>query len=114
MALALLGFALRTLIPIGFEPAQGSLSIVLCHEGFPAGFFSHRRRTAPQTHGEGGSRRDAHCAYCNGTSPAPAFSLASLVRTAPVAIGVVSFLESSAPSVRLAHVPQARGPPHLA
>lgn len=112
--LALLGFALRVLIPLGFEPAHGSLSLVLCHEGFPARFFSHGRGTALHAHGAGGSRGDAHCAYCNGTSPAPAFSLPSLVRTAPVAIGVVSFLESSAASVRLTHVPQARGPPHLA
>jgi hypothetical protein len=111
VVLALLGFALRALIPLGFEPAPGALSLVLCHEGFPAGFFSHGPRHA---HGAVGSRRHGHCAYCNGTSPAPAFSIVSLVRTAPVAIGVVSFLESSTPSVRLAHVPQARGPPRLA
>ena len=114
VALALLGFALRSLIPMGFEPADGSLSLVLCHEGFPAQFFSSGH--GPGSHGQaaGGARRDAHCVFCNGTSPAPALSFAGIVRVAPVAIGFVSLPEFSSQSVRLAHIPQARAPPTLA
>ncbi len=114
MALALVGFALRALIPLGFEPAHGSLSLVLCHKGFPARLFSHEERRAG-LHGReaAGSGRDAHCAFCNGTSPAPALAFPAIVRVAPVAIGVVRFLETSTQSVRLAHIPQARAPPRL-
>lgn len=90
-------------------PAQGSLGLVLCHEGFPAHFFSH----GGPSHGHrGGGERDSHCLFCGGTSPAPAFTLAAIARIAPVSIGVVRFSESFDQSVRLAHTPQARAPPH--
>ncbi len=113
MALALLGFGLRALVPLGFEPAHGSLSLVLCHKGFPARFFSHGRGATG--HGRaGGPRRDVHCAFCNGTSPAPALIFAGIPRITPVAIGIVGIPEFSSQSVRLAHIPQARAPPPLA
>ncbi len=107
-ALALLAFSLHGLIPLGFMPAGGSL--VLCHEGFPAHFFSHG---APSHGKQGGGARDGHCFFCGGSSSAPAFTLAGIARIAPVSIGVVRFPESSDQSVRLAHTPQARAPPHL-
>ncbi len=106
--LALLAFSLRGLIPLGFMPAGGSL--VLCHEGFPAHFFSQ----GEPSHGKrGGGERDSHCLFCGGSSPAPAFTLAGIARITPVSIGLVRFLESSDQSARLAHTPQARAPPHL-
>lgn len=111
MALALLGFALRALIPVGFEPANGSLSLALCHEGFPAQFFSHGQGRAAHGGHAGTGTHGSHCTFCNGASPAPAFSFAGLPRIAPVAIGFVSFVQSSSQSVRLAHIPQARAPP---
>ena len=107
--LALFAFGPRGLIPMGFEPADGTLAVVLCHEGFPAHFFSHG---AP--HGKrGAGERDAHCLFCGGSSPAPAFALPGIARIAPVSLGIVRFSESSDQSVRLAHIPQARAPPHL-
>lgn len=114
MALALAGFALRALIPVGFEPANGSLSLVLCQEGFPAQFFSHGRRSAPHGRTSGHGGQESHCAFCNGASPAPAFScLPTIARVAPVAIGVVGVFTPSTHSVRLSHTPQARAPPRL-
>lgn len=111
MLLALLGFALRALIPIGFEPADGALSLVLCHEGFPAQFFSRQRVAAPQGRHAGTGGHTSHCAFCNGTSPAPALSVAGIAGIAPVAIGLVGVLQSPSQSFRLAHIPQARAPP---
>lgn len=111
MVLALLGFGLRALIPIGFEPAHGSLSLVLCHEGFPARFFSPLRGTVSHGGHAGTGVHDSHCAFCNGTSPAPAFSLAAIAGIRPVAIGLIGFFQSSSRSVPLAHIPQARAPP---
>jgi len=103
---------LRAFIPIGFEPAHGSLSLVLCHEGFPAQFFSHERGTASHDGHAGTGVRDSHCAFCNGTSPAPPLSVAGVIGIRPVALGLVSFFQSSSQSVSSAHIPQARAPPH--
>ncbi len=108
-ALALLAFSLRGLIPLGFMPAQGSLGVVLCHEDFPAHFFSHG---APSRGKPGSGERDSHCLFCGGTSPAPAFTLAGIARITPVSIGVARFSESFEESVRPTHTPQARAPPH--
>ena len=110
--LALLGFGLRGLIPLGFEPANGSLGLVLCHQGFPTHFFSQDRPSHGKRPGTG--TRDAHCLFCGGTSPAPAFTLAGIARITPVSIGLIPFSESSLQSVRLAHIPQARAPPQIA
>ena len=109
--LALAAFALRGLIPLGFEPADGALALVLCPAGFPADFFSHGP-AAPGRHAGGGAR-EAHCLFCNGSPPAPAFALPVLAGAAPLALGFVPLLESSAQPVRLAHGPQARAPPRL-
>ncbi len=109
--LALCAFALRGLIPFGFEPADGALSLVLCPAGFPAHFFSHGR-AAPTGHAGGGTR-DAHCLFCNASPPAPGFALPVLAGASPVALGLVPLLQSSPQPVRLAHGPQARAPPHL-
>ena len=108
--LALCAFALRGLIPFGFEPADGALALVLCPAGFPAHFFSHGR-SAPGPH-TGGGARDAHCLFCNASPPAPGFALPVLAGTPPVALGLVPLLESSPQPVRLVHGPQARAPPH--
>lgn len=110
--LALLAFGLRGLIPVGFEPAQGSVALVLCHDGFPAHFFSRGR----SAHGRqaGGASRDAHCVFCNSSVPAPAFTVWGVARVAPVSIGIVHFFRSHCATLRLAHTPQARAPPRLA
>lgn len=107
--LALFAFGLRGLIPVGFEPADGSLAVVLCHQGFPAQFFAHGK-PAPHT---GGTDRDSHCLFCSAGGSAPSSPLPTVAYRAPVAIGLVSFSQPSLQTVRLAHVPQARAPPEL-
>lgn len=106
----ILAFGLRALIPLGFEPAHRSLGLALCHQGFPAHFFSHGGPSHGKP-GEGG--RDSHCLFCSAGSPAPAFPLASLARITPLSIGLVPLTESSLPGIRRAHIPQARAPPRL-
>lgn len=111
--LALLAFGLRGLIPVGFEPAHGSFTLVLCHEGFPAHFFSHGAPSHSKHSGNGAG--DSHCPFCNAASPAPTTSYGALAVVSPVSILAVRFSESPAQRVRLAHTPhQARAPPHLA
>lgn len=112
--LALLAFALRALVPLGFEPGAHGLSIQLCHEGFPSGFFGHggAHRSA---HGEpGGAGSASHCLFCNGTSPAPASALVHRIPRAPYAIGVQAVPPAVSPGRHCAHIPQARAPPAFA
>lgn len=107
--LALVLFGLRALVPVGFEPGTHATSIVLCHEGFPAGFFSHGK-ARHGAHGAG-SASTAHCLFCNGTSPAPPYQLASLIQHVPYTIGLVLIRSPSLRLIRLTHTPQARAPP---
>ena len=105
--LALLAFGLRALVPLGFEPDARALSIEICHEGFPAGFFAHGapRQGAPAGH------TVTHCAFCNGTTPVSAYAFAGLTLRAPYAVALRELEPTSILSVPLAHTPQARAPP---
>ncbi len=107
--LALAAFGLRALVPLGFEPGTHGLSIVLCHEGFPSGYFAH----GGARHGAlgAGSSATNHCVFCNGTSPAPAYALASLVHRAPYAVDLAMTQPPAPAGIRFAHIPQARAPP---
>lgn len=109
--LALAAFGLRALVPLGFEPGADGLSIVLCHEGFPAGYFAHG--AAHRQERGAGARTDRHCLFCNSTSPAPAYALTSMVYRAPYAVGLTAAQPLAPASIRFAHVPQARAPPAL-
>ena len=107
--LALAAFGLRALVPLGFDLSTHTLSIVLCHEGFPSGFFAQ----GAVHHGPGGagSNSSSHCLFCSSTSPAPAYRLAGLTHRAPFTVALVPS-ESPTPALaRGAHVPQARAPP---
>ncbi len=110
-ALALLAFGLRALVPLGFEPASGAVGLVLCHQGFPAGFFRHGARQhrvgAPR------STADSHCLFCNSVSPAPANALTALTLRAPLAIATVEVRTQFFRGISRRHTPQARAPPRL-
>ena len=106
--LALLAFGLRALVPLGFEPDARALAIEICHEGFPAGFFAH----GAAGHGAPAGHTVTHCAFCNGTTPVPAYACAGLtLRAAPYAVALRELKPTSILSVPLAHTPQARAPP---
>ena len=112
--LALLAFALRALVPLGFEPGAHGLSIQLCHEGFPSGFFAHggaHRSAHGEPDGAGSAR---HCLFCNGTSPAPVYALVHRSPRAPFAIGLPALQPAVCPGRHGAHIPQARAPPAFA
>jgi hypothetical protein len=109
--LALLpALGLQLLIPAGFMPASDApLTLQLCPEGFPAGLLphaAHHHRHGGGEHGGGG-----HCAFgaAGGSGPPsaqpPQPAIPDLV--------LLAVQSSRAPvlSVRLVHLPQARGPP---
>ena len=105
--LALAAFGLRALVPLGFDPDPHTLSIVLCHQGFPTGFFAH--------HGARGARgaegSAAHCLFCSSTSPAPPYTLAGLIHRAIYAVDLSPLRPPLLRGMRLAYTPQARAPP---
>lgn len=105
--LALLAFGLRALVPLGFEPGTHSLAIEICHEGFPSGFFAH----GGARHGAPAGRTVTHCTFCNGSTPAPAYSVAGLTLRAADAVALAEPEPASNFSVPLAYTPQARAPP---
>jgi hypothetical protein len=112
MWVVLLAFALRALIPIGFMPAaDGTLSLTICDEGFPAGLLppaAHGRTTA----GAAGHRsQEDHCPFCGASTPAPGPLFAALACVVWVAIETVALVVSCRALIRLLHVPQARAPP---
>jgi hypothetical protein len=104
---ALFAFGLRALVPLGFEPGAHSLTLELCHEGFPSGFFTHRA----VHHGAPVGRAEAHCTFCNGTTPAPAYAFPGLTLRAADAVMRVESEPDSILSAPLAYTPQARAPP---
>ncbi len=112
--LALLAFALRALVPLGFEPGAHGLSIQLCHEGFPSGFFGHRAAHRSAHGATGGAGSAGHCLFCNATSPAPAYALVHRIPRAPYAVGLPAAQPTVSPGRQSAHIPPARAPPTVA
>ncbi len=122
---ALLAFALRALIPVGFMPASdGSLSLMICPGGLPADLFSGR--SMPASAGmpmSGGMPMPAHqhpshslldegyCAFTTGFSSAPPPLLLAAVFLLLSCVAVVALTVLPPGGVRLVHLPQARAPP---
>lgn len=132
---ALLAFALRALIPLGFMPAgDGSLSLMICPGGLPAGLLlgqsmgrmtgqgmapgmgkptplsggTQMPRQQPRGHG---STEDGYCTFTTGFSsaPPPMLLAALLLLVSLVTVGAVAVLAPT--GIRLVHLPQARAPP---
>lgn len=111
--LLLLALAVRALIPMGFEPADdGSLSLTICAEGFPAYLLPHAPLTADQriAHHRGTSHHE-HCLFCNSSTSAPAPLLAVAASVVFVEIAATVPALSHTETVHLVHIPQARAPP---
>jgi hypothetical protein len=101
---------LHLLIPAGFMPANDApLSLQICPEGFPAGLLAH----AGHHHHHGGGEHGGgeHCAFgaAGGNGP-PLQPAPPLAHPYPVLLAAESCCASIL-SVRLVHLPQARGPP---
>lgn len=104
---ALLLFALRALVPVGFEPASdGSLSLVICQEGLPP---PPHRSGAPRR--GGGASHGDHCLFCNSPGTAPAPLLVALAAVLFLVLAAVTSRTPSLEGLRLLHIPQARAPP---
>lgn len=123
---ALLAFALRALIPVGFMPASdGSLSLMICPGGLPAGLLpdssmpasaamqmSGGVHTPAHPHHPGHSLLDeGYCAFTTGFSSAPPPLLLAAVFLLLSCVAVVSLTVLPPGGVRLVHLPQARAPP---
>jgi hypothetical protein len=107
--MALVLFALRALVPVGFEPASdGSLSLVICRDGFPAPLH---HAGAPAR--GGGAAHNDHCLFCNSPGTAPAPLLLALAAILLLVIATPFLHTPSLGGLRPVHVPQARAPPAL-
>ena len=106
---ALLLFALRALVPVGFEPASdGSLSLVICQDGLPAPL----KHSGVPARGGGASHND-HCLFCNSPGTAPAPILITLAAILLLVLAAVTPRTPALEGLRLLHLPQARAPPAL-
>jgi hypothetical protein len=125
--LMLVAFASRALIPAGFMPASGRLSMEVCWDGLPAGMVAHGEPSQADSMGmesmgmdampaqgarhSGSPSHSEHCVFCTACSGGPAphlqlpidFSSAQQLRA-------VAFT-SIAVAVRVVHLPQPRAPP---
>lgn len=130
---ALLALALRALIPIGFMPAgDGSLSLMICPGGLPAGLLpgmgrstdtgmrngmdgslriSGRAKTPEQQHRGRGLTDQGYCAFTTGfgSAPPPLLPAALLLLLSLATVIAVTVLAPA--GIRLVHLPQARAPP---
>ena len=108
--LVLAAFGVHALIPDGFMPGGGRLSIQICPDGFPgqlvtSGASHHHGGNAPHTD---------HCAFGSTGPGGPLASLSSLAAsTLARDVPAVDVLSPDA-AVRLVHLPQPRGPPAAA
>lgn len=117
----LLAFALRALIPLGYMPAgDGSLSLMICPGGLPAGLLAGVGKSMPMSggmqmpqpphHGHD-LASDAYCAFTTGFSSAPPpLLLAALLLSLSLAAAIAVTVWAPA-GIRLVHLPQARAPP---
>ncbi|HWZ64141.1 MAG TPA: hypothetical protein VNX02_14055 [Steroidobacteraceae bacterium] len=101
---------LQLLIPAGFMPASDApLTLQICPEGFPVWLLPHAAHH--HHHGGGEHGGGGHCAFgaAGGSGPVSA-QAPRPVTPDPVLLAVQSCCAPSF-SVRLVHLPQARGPP---
>jgi len=108
MGVVLLALLLRSLIPIGFEPASdGSLSLVMCLQGFPPAIAA----PGHPGQGHGATDDDGHCSFCTGFSAAPPSPLLAALFLLFAGIVVVSMTVAAPAGISLVRIPQARAPP---
>jgi hypothetical protein len=107
-ALVLAAFSLHALIPQGFMPGGGRLSLQICPDGFPAQLLaagaSHHHHGGSPSHTD---HCDFGCAGCGGPiTSVPPPDTTALGREAPAVD-----MPSVAAAVGLVHLPQPRAPP---
>ena len=118
VALVLLAFALRSLIPIGFMPAgDGTLSLMICPGGLSvpraAGMPMPGGAPMPAAHSHHGNRLmdEGYCGFTTGFSSAPPPLLLATLLLLLSYIAVIAAAVLAPAGIRLVHLPQARAPP---
>ena len=118
LALALLAFSLRALIPVGFMPAaDGTLSLMICPGGFPPQLLAQQKPMSgsmgsPMPHRQGhGLMDDGFCVFTTGFSCAPPPLILATLYLLLALIAIVLTSMVAPPVIRLVHTPQARAPP---
>jgi hypothetical protein len=106
-ALVLAAFGLHALIPEGFMPGGGRLSIQICPDGFPTQLLNEGAR---HHHGSNPTHAD-RCAFGCAGSSGPITSVAHLGVTALSRDAPAVDIPSVAVAVCLVHLPQPRAPP---
>jgi len=106
-ALILAAFGVHALIPEGYMPGGGPLSIRICPDGFPARLLSH---DAHHHHGGAPAHTD-RCAFGSAGTGGPLSSAAPLADTSTARYAPAVDALSIAVPVRLVHLPQPRAPP---
>jgi hypothetical protein len=115
---------LRALIPLGFMPAaDGTLSLMICPDGFPPELLPQAKTMSGgmampggmgspshQSHGKGDAD-GGHCGFCTGFSAAPPLQLLAALLLLLAAIVVIAISMPAPAGIHLVHVPQARAPP---
>jgi hypothetical protein len=118
LALALLAFSLRALIPIGFMPAaNGTLALMICPGGFPPQLLPQEKTMSdgmgspmPQRSGHG-LMDDGFCIFTTGFSAAPPPLILATLFLLLAVIAVIATAMPAPTGIRRAHLPQARAPP---
>lgn len=118
LALALLAFTLRALIPIGFMPAaDGTLSLMICPGGFPPELLPQAKAASagmgmPMPGRQGhGLMEDGFCVFTTGFSAAPPPLTLAVLCLLLAVIAIVLTAMAAPALIRLVHTPQARAPP---
>jgi hypothetical protein len=106
-ALVLAAFGMHALIPEGFMPGGGPLSIRICPDGFPAQLLTH---DGPHHHGGAPAHPD-RCVFGSSGPGGPHSSLSPLADTSVAGQAPVVDVLSVALAVHLVHLPQPRAPP---
>jgi hypothetical protein len=120
LALALLAFGLRALIPIGFMPsADGTLSLMICPGGFPLELLRQAKpaadgmgmpRPMPDRQGHG-LMQDGFCVFTSGLSAGPPPLILATLYLLLAILAIVLTLMPAPAGIRLVRLPQARAPP---
>jgi len=106
-ALILAAFGVHALIPTGFMPGGGALSIQICPDGFPAQLL-----TSGVHHHHGGSPAHTdHCVFGSAGAGGPLSSHSPLADASVAWHAPAAHPPSVTVAVRLVHLPQPRAPP---
>ena len=121
VAILVLIYALRALIPVGFMPAgDGGLALRICPEGFPSVLLAGGDEHAAHHHDSGAPTHDhkswmsGHCAFAAAASAPPLCHSSIVAVAAETDLTPVRSDPADVSSQLRFRIAQPRGPPSLA